>query len=389
MTPLLSLVMIVRDESAMLPACLAHHAPLFDEMVVVDTGSHDGTPELARAGGARVVHHVWADDFAAARNAAIAAATGDRLLLLDADERLAEGDFPALREAAAAAPCAWLMEVRNYCPEQGHLEWRPVRGRYPEQERGHAGYFASRRVGLFPRLPSVRFRGLIHESVLADCEAAGLALRTLPVPVHHYGHVAPATVTGRRRDTYARLAARKLAEHPDDPAALLEHATALLEAGRAAEAEPSLEALVALPGRLRPVARGRYLLARVRREQSRGEDAELLLAAATRDDPGFLFPWLELLRAQAAAQRWREFFATLARARAACGSDEPLLDREELLALARTGRLPEALALARRLSADCPQWPAIAALRDRLAALADPGGGNPTAAAGPASGGEL
>lgn len=367
MTTLLSLVMIVRDEAAALPGFLAHHAGLWDEAVVVDTGSGDGTPDLARAAGARVITHPWRDDFAAARNAALSAATGERLLLLDADERIAAADFAAVRAAAAEPPCAWLMDVRNYCADRAHLEWRPARGQYPREEDAHAGYFVSRRVGLFPRLASIRFRGRIHESVLRACEEAGLPLRASAVPVHHYGYVGPAAAAERRRATYERLAARKLAEDPDDPAALLEHATALLEAGRAVEAEPLLAMLAARQGALRPVARGRYLLARLRREQARPVEAEELLAAATRDDPGFLFAWIELARLQATGERWREVFATIAGAREACGGDEPLLDREQLLALARSGRLVEAQALAARLVAACPRWPEIAALHQSLA----------------------
>jgi hypothetical protein len=377
MTMLLSLVMIVRDEAAALPGFLAHHAGLYDEAVVVDTGSRDGTPDLARAADARVVTHRWRDDFAAARNAALAAAEGERLLLLDADERIAVSDFAAVRAAAAEPPCAWLMDVRNYCADRSHLEWRPAGGRYPQQEDAHTGYFVSRRVGLFPRLETIRFRGRIHESVLPACEEAGLPLRRLGVPVHHFGYVGPADVTARRRATYERLAALKHAEDPDDPAALLEHATALLESGRTIEAEPLLEALSARQGVLRPVARGRYLLARLRREQARPAEAEALLAAATREDPGFLFPWLELARIQAAGERWREVFATIAGARAACGGDEPLLDREEVLALARSGRLAEAQALAARLAAACPRWPEVTALHEGLARLATgrPAGG--------------
>ncbi|MBK8166117.1 MAG: glycosyltransferase [bacterium] len=369
MTTQLSLVMIVRDEALALPGFLAHHAGLWDEAVVVDTGSRDGTPALARAAGAHVVTHPWRDDFAAARNVALAAAKGERLLLLDADERIAASDFPGVRAMAAGPPCAWLMDVRNYCTDRSHLEWRPVRGQYPQEEEGQTGYFVSRRVGLFPRLATVRFRGRIHETVLPDCEESGLPLHTSPVAVHHFGYVGPPAVAARRLTTYERLTALKLAEDPDDPAALLEQATLLLESGRADQAEPLLEGLAALPGIVRPVARGRYLLARLRREQARPAEAEMLLVAATCDDPAFLFPWVELTRVQAAGERWRDVFATLARARAVCGDDEPLLDREELLALARSGRLVEARALAARLTAACPRWPEIAALDERLSRL--------------------
>jgi hypothetical protein len=370
---LLALVMIVRDEAAVLPGFFRHHAGLWDEAVVVDTGSRDGTPAVAREAGARVLHAAWDDDFAAPRNLGLEAARAPVVLLLDADERVAARDFATVREAAAQpAPCAWLQETLNYCDERAHLEWRPVRGRYPLEEAGHTGYFSARRVGLFPRRDDVRFRGRIHETVLPDCERAGFPVRPLAVPVHHYGYVRSTAVDERRRGTYERLAARKLVEAPDDPAALLEHATALLEGGRAAEALAPLARLAAGDGRLRPVARGRYLLARLRREAGDPAAAGELLEAAVRDDPAFLFAWVERVRLLMVTERWREVAAALAAARAACGGDEPLLDREELVALVRTGRLDEARAVAARLATTCPAWPEIAALRDRLEAA---GGG--------------
>ena len=66
-----SLTMIVRDEERNLPACLASIRGLFNEIVVVDTGSTDRTREIAREFGARVFDFVWVNDFAEARNAAL------------------------------------------------------------------------------------------------------------------------------------------------------------------------------------------------------------------------------------------------------------------------------------------------------------------------------
>ncbi len=70
-----SLTMIVRDEESNLLHCLSSIAGLFDEIVVVDTGSTDRTAEIAREFRARVFDFVWVNDLAAARNAAIARAT--------------------------------------------------------------------------------------------------------------------------------------------------------------------------------------------------------------------------------------------------------------------------------------------------------------------------
>ena len=81
-----SLTMIVRDEENNLPRCLESVQGLFDEIVVLDTGSKDRTIEIARSFGARVFDFVWVDDFAAARNAALARATGDYAFWLDADD---------------------------------------------------------------------------------------------------------------------------------------------------------------------------------------------------------------------------------------------------------------------------------------------------------------
>ena len=85
---MLSLSMIVRDEAARIEACLRSVAGFVDEMVVVDTGSTDDTIAIAAGLGARVERIPWPGDFAPARNQALAAVTGDWVLVLDADEQL-------------------------------------------------------------------------------------------------------------------------------------------------------------------------------------------------------------------------------------------------------------------------------------------------------------
>jgi tetratricopeptide (TPR) repeat protein len=84
----LSLAMIVRDEEQTLGRVLEDAAGVFDEMVVLDTGSTDRTRDVAGAHGARVETFEWVADFAAARNAAFDACTGDWIMWLDADDRL-------------------------------------------------------------------------------------------------------------------------------------------------------------------------------------------------------------------------------------------------------------------------------------------------------------
>lgn len=96
-TPLpLSGVVIARNEADRIGRCLASMRPLCAELLVVDSGSDDDTVAVARAHGARVEHQDWLG-FAAQKNHAIARATQPWLLLLDADEWLADGAADALR----------------------------------------------------------------------------------------------------------------------------------------------------------------------------------------------------------------------------------------------------------------------------------------------------
>ena len=101
--PRIALTMIVRDEERSLSRALTSAAPLVDDIVVVDTGSVDDTVAVAVAHGARVSHFTWIDDFAAARNCALAHAESELALVLDADEWVDSDDESVLRRWALGA----------------------------------------------------------------------------------------------------------------------------------------------------------------------------------------------------------------------------------------------------------------------------------------------
>ncbi|MGH8002312.1 MAG: glycosyltransferase [Brasilonema sp.] len=90
--------MIVKNEEATLPKCLGSVKNVADEIVVLDTGSTDSTPQIAQKFGAKVHHFEWCNDFSAARNEALKYVTGDWILVLDADETLTQKIVPQLKQ---------------------------------------------------------------------------------------------------------------------------------------------------------------------------------------------------------------------------------------------------------------------------------------------------
>jgi len=82
----LSVCMIVKDEEATIARCLACAATFADEIIVVDTGSTDGTVNAARAFTDKILSFAWCDDFSLARNYSFANATSDYIMWLDADD---------------------------------------------------------------------------------------------------------------------------------------------------------------------------------------------------------------------------------------------------------------------------------------------------------------
>ena len=96
--------MIVKDEEANLAACLDSARGLFDETVVVDTGSADRTVKVARSFGARVFRFAWCDDFSAARNFSLDQVRTDYVFRLDADDRIPAGQHKRLRATPGLAP---------------------------------------------------------------------------------------------------------------------------------------------------------------------------------------------------------------------------------------------------------------------------------------------
>jgi len=94
--PLMSAVMIIRNESRRLARCLASIRPIVEQICIVDTGSTDDSIDIARSFGAEVIESPWADDFSRHRNEAADMAVGKWLLIIDGDEEFETPQVTAL-----------------------------------------------------------------------------------------------------------------------------------------------------------------------------------------------------------------------------------------------------------------------------------------------------
>jgi tetratricopeptide (TPR) repeat protein len=172
--------MIVRDEEHHLEACLHSIRDLVDEMVVVDTGSTDGTVALARRMGARVHSYPWHDDFAAARNHGLELCRGGWILYIDADERARPHSRAALEEKLADPTIVGLSVLLH----------------------ARTGYTAYPEMRLFRSDPRIRFQGLMHETIWPGIarylEEEGGEIRESGLVLDHVGYDGPQERKHRR-----------------------------------------------------------------------------------------------------------------------------------------------------------------------------------------------
>lgn len=213
--------LIVKDEEQMLAACLESVRDAVDEIVVYDTGSSDQTVQIARNAGATVVEGKWEDSFAVARNAALAHATGEWVLSIDADERL-QTHPDVLRAQLSDAESdveAYLVAIENL---HGPGNPRSV----------HTAIRVFRRS-------SATWRHRLHEQVVAADDPTR-SLRTAYLSgarLIHHGYIAEVFDNRKKADRNLDLAGAALDdEEVDRSYALMNLGRALESAGRSEEA---------------------------------------------------------------------------------------------------------------------------------------------------------
>ena len=233
----LTLCMIVKDEEPHLAKCLMSVKPIVDEMIVVDTGSSDRTKSIAASLGATVFDYPWTNDFSKARNYSLSKASGDWILVLDADEVVSPLDQGMLRKITKKHPAkrvAYSMVTRNYTNNPGSGGWVANEGRYAEEEAGN-GWVSSSKVRLFVNDKRIQFVNPVHELVEPALSKLGIQIKACDVPVHHYGRLDQDKVISKGKEYY-RLGIAKIEQTNGDCNALKELAIQASEIGEYEEA---------------------------------------------------------------------------------------------------------------------------------------------------------
>jgi glycosyltransferase involved in cell wall biosynthesis len=189
----LSVVIIALDEEARLAQCLAS-VSFADEVVVLDSGSRDRTVEIARAAGARVETSPDWPGFGPQKNRALALATRDWVLSIDADERVTPGlreEILAVVRSGAASPDAFDM---------------PRRSSYCGQYMAHSGWYPDRVTRLFRRGRARFSDDIVHERLVTQGPVGHLRSDLLHETFDDLGDVL------RKLDAYSTAGARRMWE---------------------------------------------------------------------------------------------------------------------------------------------------------------------------------
>jgi tetratricopeptide (TPR) repeat protein len=200
----LSACLIVRDAGDYLDACLEALEPHVDEICVLDTGSVDDSMQIARRFSAKLAQFEWCDDFSAARNVCIELATGEWILMVDADEILdaesAAGLVPRLLLSNADAFMIWIDNLTGKLDSRGAPEINSIA--VPR---------------LFRNRPEIRYERPVHESISGSLqrlfsEAPEHSLLRL---VHH-GYSPEFFDVGPKLERNIAILKKHLVQHPRD-----------------------------------------------------------------------------------------------------------------------------------------------------------------------------
>ena len=189
--------MIVKNEEKFIAGCLESVKNLVNEIIIVDTGSNDKTIEIARSYNAKIFHFKWQNDFALARNESIKHATGEWILVLDADERLNPDQEAKLKKYLNSNFDALYVRVVNL----GKDGKPDVINEYPR---------------LFRKKEWIKFEGRIHEQITPSILRNGGKIGKSDITITHLGYAQDDEIMNKKYERNLNLLLEEIKENPDN-----------------------------------------------------------------------------------------------------------------------------------------------------------------------------
>jgi glycosyltransferase involved in cell wall biosynthesis len=187
--------MIVKNEEKVLGNCLRTIRDHVDEIIIVDTGSTDGTVAIAESFGARVFHHPWEDHFSKHRNQSLSYSRSDWNLIIDADEELCLQEKTLLRRYLSAGEEVDAIAVMVECPFG---------------EKGGAGIQNAIRILRNHR--RICYKGRVHNYLSGVVNVLCSQIR-----IYHHGYVLDRETQLRRFRRTTTLLRKDIEEDPFNP----------------------------------------------------------------------------------------------------------------------------------------------------------------------------
>jgi len=198
----ISLCMIVKDEIENIEKCLEYALPNVDETIIVDTGSTDGTREVlsrfVQDEKIKVIDAIWEDDFSKARNISIKEATGDYILVLDADERLF---------------CQRENLEKKLEQSDKDVFFVPIYSIYENKEMS-----VSRSMIRLYKNINPHYEGAIHEQIHIDGNTQmGDVIDSDVAKIYHYGYSESVFEEKEKQKRNMQIIKKQIQEEPYDP----------------------------------------------------------------------------------------------------------------------------------------------------------------------------
>lgn len=190
----ISACLIVKNESENLSRCINSIKRFCDQIVVVDTGSSDNTPQIASNLGCDLYFFKWNDDFSAARNFAIDHAYCDWILSIDADEYVDENFNPIL------------LNIDN---NVGGINLQLIN--FLNDSKDQISKHSYTRI--FKNDDRIRFKGRIHEQIRESIEESGMFVQGSNLYIYHTGYI---NTTKEKKERNKKLLEEEFKKSGDD-----------------------------------------------------------------------------------------------------------------------------------------------------------------------------